>query len=98
MALGSYWAAIDAAKVILAKAASVDDVMAVCGSEPGVSVGDGWWGGDGDELLDVLFAAGWSSVTIKAGYYWCLRAPDGSLLSYVEGDLYRGNTLIRGGS
>lgn len=34
---------------------------------------------------------GWTYVWIEADYYWAMQAPDGSVITYVEGDVYRGN-------
>lgn len=73
-------------------AVSVDDVLALC---PHQSAGDGFWPGDGDDLLGVLYDADWTTVDYRAPYHWCIKAPDGSLLTYVEGDLYRGNSMPR---
>ncbi|MFE6746011.1 hypothetical protein ACFVGM_09180 [Kitasatospora purpeofusca] len=52
-------------------------------------------GGDGT-VRESLEAAGWDYVWFKAHYYWCMKAPDGSMVTYIEGDVYRGNTLARG--
>jgi hypothetical protein len=81
----------------LATMTTVEEVLALCAPVAGVSVGDGFWIGDGDELLGALYDAGWRSVDYRAPYHWCLKAPDGSLLTYVEGDLYRSNSMPRKG-
>lgn len=77
---------------------SPDDVIAAYPHQEGISAGQGFYEGDGDDLADELSSAGWRSVRWEAPYYWCMKAPNGQLLSYVEGDLYRGNKLTRSSS
>lgn len=78
----------------LATITTAKDVLTLCAPVDG-SVGDGFWIGDGDEMMGTLFDAGWTGVDVRASYHWCLKAPDGSMLTYVEGDLYRGNNMPR---
>lgn len=56
--------------------------------------GIGFFGGSGgDETVwEALNEAGWAIVWMEADYYFCMKAPDGSLITYVEGDIYLGNT------
>lgn len=89
----AYWEAIDAQLRQLKTAPSADAVITLCPHVPDLSSGNGWWGGDGDDMLGALYDAGWRSVDVRASYHWCLKAPDESMLTYVEGDLYRGNTM-----
>ena len=100
MSLDPFWAAIDHQIERLTHATTVDQVLEICPQIPGTSSGDGFFAGGGGDasVLDALHDAGWETVQIRAWYYWCMRAPTGELLSYVEGDLYRGNQLVRGGS
>lgn len=93
--MSSYWDVIEAQLARVKEAKSAETVLTVCAHEPGLSAGNGFWGGDGDDLLGALYDAGWKSVDVRASYHWCLQAPDGSLLTYVEGDLYRGNSMPR---
>jgi hypothetical protein len=89
--LDGFWAAIDAQLAQLRTAATVDQALAIC---PGGSQGQGFFaGGDGDDFMGALLAAGWTITDCEASYFWAMKAPDGGLLSYVEGDLYRGNVL-----
>lgn len=89
-------------------ASTVDDVLSLCPAgcddhvRPGQwcercseyrGIGDGAFMGDGDDMLGALYAASWRAVDYRASYHWCLKAPDGSMLTYVEGDLYRGNSM-----
>jgi len=48
-------------------------------------------GGDGS-LRDALYDAGWSLNWGRAAYWWSMRAPDGSSVTYVEGDIYEGTS------
>lgn len=47
-------------------------------------------GGDGSVMCS-LIDAGWSHVWTEASYYWAMRAPDGSVITYIEGDIFEGN-------
>lgn len=95
-----FWDHIDEQLKKVMAATTVDEVLAACppvmfdGSpNPG---SDGFFEGSGGDtsMLDALDAApGWVIETFKAEYYFCMRDPQGDLLSYVEGDLYRGNRL-----
>ena len=88
--LDAFWAEIDDQLQQLTTARTVDDVLRIC---PERSSGDGFFaGGGGDEtVIDALTAAGWTTVWHEAWYFWCAQSPTGDLLTYVEGDLYRGN-------
>lgn len=91
----TFWEDIDTKLELLRSATTVDEVLAILPPEPGLSSGHGWFGGGGGDgrVEDSLWDAGWRSVIWEASYYWCMAAPNGDLLSYVEGDLYRGNKL-----
>lgn len=93
-ALDGFWAAIDAQLEQLRTAATADDVVRILDS-PGC-VGDAFFAGSGGDgsVEDALSNAGWTSVRRDAWYYWAMRAPNGDVISYVEGDIYRGNQLL----
>lgn len=84
-----FWKAIEDTLVQLREASSVDRVLELCPQIPGTSTGDGFWEGGYDEFADALSTAGWRTTWAEASYYWIKRAPDGSQIKYVEGDLYR---------
>lgn len=100
----SFWAAVDAQLAEARAARSADDVMRIFaperdpykledtghshGGAPGFFAG----GGGDDTLRDALYEAGWTLVWSKAWYHYSMRAPDGSAITYVEGDLYRGTS------
>ena len=107
--MDAFWAAIDAQLANLSKATTVDDVPPVCPHVPDLSSGNGWFGGNGGDMWEALVMAGWRLVASEADYYWCMAAPSpgpeleggvrppgDDLLSYVEGDLYRDNQLVKG--
>lgn len=97
MSLDEFWAAIDTQRELLRKATTNDAVLRICPAIPGVASGDGFFGGSGGggSIWGELSEAGWEPVWSDADYYWCMRAPNGDMLTYVEGDLYRGNSRSR---
>lgn len=93
-----FWTKVKAQLSEARSAESADDVIRIFSPERNPYghakvAGDGFFAGSGgDHTLDeALEEAGWSWVWSKAGYYWAMRAPDGSMITYVEGDIYRGN-------
>jgi hypothetical protein len=91
--MDGFWAAVDSQLELLRTARTAGEVLAIC---PGDAGGCGFFAGGGGDatVLGALREAGWRTVDYRAEYYWCAEAPDGSLITYVEGDLYRGNTLV----
>jgi hypothetical protein len=92
--LDGFWEAIDAQCEEIRAATTVDELLAACPSVPGLSVGDGFFEGSGGDVqvIDCL-VNGWTFPTIKASYYWVAQDRNGDMVTYVEGDLYRGNTI-----
>ena len=97
----SFWSEIDQQLDALRTARTAADVFRILGTD---SAQDGaarafFAGGGGDVLPDEpLMEAGWRFVAHEAPYYWCMRAPNGDEVSYVEGDIYLGNVLPGGGA
>ena len=92
--MDAFWAAIDAQLELLKAAKSADDVITILGGKQvDVATGDAFFAGSGGDgsIAGALTGAGWSVVWMEADYHWCMRAPDGSEITYVEGDIYRGN-------
>lgn len=95
MSLDRFWLHIAAQLESLRAAESADDVLRICPPAPGVSVGDGWFGGSGgdDSVLDALYDAGWRAVWIEADYHYAMRSrATGDVITYCEGDIYRGDS------
>lgn len=92
MSLDAFWEHIGRQYDALCKAKSADDVIRICPPIQGTSVGEGFFEGSGGDkqVVDALRIAGWKIVWIEAEYYWAMEAPDGSSVTYVEGDLHRG--------
>lgn len=90
--MDAYWRNIENQLDKLRTADTAEKVIAICPPEPGTSTGHGWWGGSGGDYLpcDALECAGWRFVQWKAKYWWAMRAPNGDILTYVEGDIYKG--------
>jgi hypothetical protein len=90
-----FWAKIERQLNELKTAKSADDVILILQpTEPGMASGDGFFeGSGGDETVaDALGEAGWRTIWRRADYYWAMAAPDGqSTITYIEGDVYRGN-------
>lgn len=91
--MDAFWAHIERQLLLLKTAKNAEDVITVLGGRMEASSGDAFFaGGGGDEsVAGALAWAGWSDVWYEADYHWCMRAPDGSLITYAEGDVFRGN-------
>lgn len=97
----AFWTEISAQVNVLRHVATADEVVRVLTNDRdyptvfgqyGKSSGDAFFAGSGgdEDLESALREAGWTHVWRRAGYYWSMRAPDGSAVTYVEGDVYRG--------
>ncbi|MFJ5817316.1 hypothetical protein ACIQGT_25980 [Streptomyces sp. NPDC093108] len=89
--LDAFWAVIAAQLMELRSAKNADDVLRILASEgrtaPGFFAGSG-----GDETVsEALHTAGWTTIWAESSYYYTMRAPDGSMITYIEGDIYRGD-------
>lgn len=95
-----FWTVIRAQLSELTSAASATDVIRILGhdrnpyrpsspmsSTPGFFAGSG---GDGT-VSDALETAGWAHLGGSALHY-AMRAPDGSVITYCEGDVSIGDT------
>ncbi|WP_328377056.1 hypothetical protein OHB13_11940 [Streptomyces sp. NBC_00440] len=87
----NFWKLIDAQLKELESAKGADDVMRILGKdEP--SAGEAFFAGSGgdDAVSESLITAGWSYVWAEWEQHYAMKAPDGSGITYVEGDVYRG--------
>lgn len=94
----AFWKAVEAQLKELESAKTAADVVRILSRERNpygheTIAADGFFaGGGGDDSVEAaLDEAGWVHVWREAEYYWCMRAPDGSHVTYVEGDIYLGN-------
>lgn len=93
----NFWATIDAQLDELKSATSADDVLRILSNDripdQAESAGDGFFAGSGGDgtVRESLTAAGWAVIWAESAYYYVLRAPDGSTVTYIEGDIYRGD-------
>lgn len=99
MSADQFWTAIAAQIEELGTARSADDVVRILdvhripGNGTKDSAADGFFAGSGGDktVESALWVAGWKLKWWTADYYYCMQAPDGSSITYVEGDIYRGN-------
>ncbi|MFI8815710.1 MULTISPECIES: hypothetical protein [unclassified Streptomyces] len=93
-----FWAAVKEQLKELRSAKCADDVTRILskernpyGHEP--IAGDGFFAGSGgaNTVREALLTAGWETVWIRTGYWYAMKAPDGSMITYIEGDIYRGD-------
>jgi hypothetical protein len=94
-----FWVKVRAQLEEAKSARSAEDVLRIFSRERNpygnseMVAGDGFFAGSGgdDTLSDALEEAGWGFVWSKAFYWWAMKAPDGSVITYIEGDIYRGS-------
>ncbi|MET9260472.1 hypothetical protein [Amycolatopsis sp. NPDC004079] len=105
VALDGFWSAVDAQIRELKSARNARDVLRILSQERnpygrGVSSAPGFFAGSGGEasVEGSLSEAGWRYVWREASYHYCMRAPDGSMITYVEGDIYDGDGRLPAGS
>lgn len=94
----TFWEIIATQLKELESARTADDVTRILSLERNPygldsSTADGFFAGSGGDgsVEEALSTAGWVTVWREAGYHHCMKAPDGSLITYVEGDIYTGN-------
>ena len=95
--MNKFWEAIAQQITELQTAKSADDVLRILATERvpfggGEGSGDGFFAGSGgdDSVFGALLTAGWRTAWCEASYHYAMTAPDGSGITYVEGDIYRG--------
>lgn len=96
-----FWECIDGQLLALTRAKSAADVTAILETarnpygDPDIAGKvDGFFAGGGgdDDPSGPLYEAGWRTVWSEASYYWCMEAPNGDRITYVEGDIYAYDT------
>lgn len=93
--MDAFWSEIDKQLTELKQAKTAQDVVRILSQErnpsgDGPTGGDGFFAGSGGDgtVLQALYEAGWHVIWIEANYHYAMRAPDGSAITYVEGDIY----------
>ncbi|MCT6776091.1 hypothetical protein ACFCZ4_06700 [Streptomyces microflavus] len=93
-----FWIAVEDQLHELTAAKSADDVIKILSKERNpygheCIAGDGYFGGSGGDgtVRESLLTAGWNTVWWRAGYWYAMKAPDDSMITYIEGDIYRGD-------
>jgi hypothetical protein len=90
------WDMVNAQVDELKSAKSADDVMRILSRERNgqwhAGSGEGFFAGSGGDrsVLGALYAAGWQMAWSESPIYYVLRAPNGDLITYCEGDVDRG--------
>ena len=89
--MDDFWKAIDEQCAEMRTARSAYEVIDILNRYGPPSSGDAFFAGGGGDtrVSECLEEAGWTTVWYEAHYHWMMRAPDGSQLTYVEGDVYR---------
>ena len=98
----NFWAVIADQLGELESATSADDVIRILSHERNpyrllphatepTDTGDGFFAGSGgdDTVWSALRTAGWSQVWAEWASHYAMRAPDDSVITYIEGDIYR---------
>lgn len=87
-----FWENCDAALDKCEQAKTVQEVVDVLNQHFDKSAGDAFFGGSGGDrqLLDAIGKNpnGWRVFWAEAEYHWKARDTEGSILTYVEGDVY----------
>ena len=98
MSLKPYWDKYDAtlARIVNEKPQTMDDLKVILDDFEPPSSGVAFFPGGADETLaDALHQAGWAVEFREGDYVWVGRSGGGELITYVEGDLYRGDVSMR---
>lgn len=96
MSLNDFWRNVDECVAAVRTAPTVEAVIDVLNAHFSPSAGDAFYGGSGgtDLYAVIADAPGWSIVWSEADYFFVARDAQGGLLTYVEGDVYRGDQRI----
>lgn len=103
--VAGFWQEIDAQLERISSASSADEVIDILNdsdASPEVAAdfsalgaGDAFFAGSGgdNQLSSALREAGWQYVWRESSFYYVVQAPDGSMLTYIEGDVYKGDVV-----
>ncbi|WP_243224572.1 hypothetical protein [Microbacterium sp. CIAB417] len=96
MDLNNYWAAYHSTlkKIADEKPQTFDSLKGLLDAFHEPSAGDAFFPGGADETLgDALYEAGWRIDWREGDYLWVATSRTGETITYIEGDVYRGNKL-----
>ncbi|WP_128645006.1 hypothetical protein [Rhodococcus sp. BS-15] len=87
----AFWKNVDASLDRIGTATTVDEVIDSLNEHFEKSSGDAFFGGSGGDrqLYEALIDAGWTWS--DAVYHFAAKDKAGKVLTYVEGDVYRGD-------
>ncbi|MER5883065.1 hypothetical protein ABT160_04480 [Streptomyces sp. NPDC001941] len=93
-----FWTVVNAQLEELKSARSAEDVVRILSKERNPYgqesiAADGFFAGSGGEftLREALEEAGWKLLWSRAWFWYAMESPDGSVITYIEGDIYIGN-------
>ncbi|MCX4681674.1 hypothetical protein OG413_41470 [Streptomyces sp. NBC_01433] len=96
----TFWTVIAQQHKELESARTADDVLRILsharnpyGPNWDGAAGDGFFAGSGGDrtVAAALRTAGWTAVWAESPVYYTMRALDGSMITYIEGDIIRGD-------
>ena len=93
MSTDTFWTNVDQCLDLLEWAQTADAVISILNEHFLVSAGDAFFGGSGGDrsLLSSLEKAGWRTIWTEAHYYYVAQNDAGEVITYIEGDVYRGD-------
>ena len=94
--LSDFWAIIGQQITELKSARTADDVLRILATKdspfgPDITNAPAFFAGSGGDqtVMAALTNAGWFVTWAEASYFYRMCAPDGSLIEYIEGDIYK---------
>jgi hypothetical protein len=89
--MDAFWKHIEEQLKELESAKNADDVIRILASDDCSE--DAFFAGSGGDgtVMESLLSAGWWVVWAESSYFYTMQAPDGSMITYIEGDICRGN-------
>ncbi|MDE8648101.1 hypothetical protein PXH69_24345 [Rhodococcus qingshengii] len=89
-----FWDEINRKLDRVESATTADSVIEILGKDGDYLVdGDAFFAGSGGDrpLFDALWKAGWHMIWSEASYFYVVQNNAGELMTYIEGDVYRGD-------
>lgn len=99
-----FWETIRKQLTELREAKGADDVVRILshernpyGSAERMGPDEGFFAGSGgsDTVMEALDDAGWTVAYAESGIHYVMQAPDGSRITYCEGDVALGDKIKR---